>query len=30
LKSTGIPFIEKPFRVQQLISIVESLFGKAR
>jgi DNA-binding response OmpR family regulator len=30
LKSTGVPFIEKPFRVQQLISTVESLFGKAR
>ena len=29
LKSTGVPFIEKPFRVQQLISTVESLFGKA-
>jgi DNA-binding NtrC family response regulator len=30
LKNTGVPFIEKPFRVQQLISTVESLFGKAR
>ncbi|MFL6301587.1 MAG: response regulator [Terriglobales bacterium] len=30
LKSTGVPFIEKPFRVQQLISTVESIFGKAR
>jgi len=30
LKSTGVPFIEKPFRVQQLISTAESLFGKAR
>jgi DNA-binding response OmpR family regulator len=30
LQSTGVPFIEKPFRVQQLISTVESLFGKAR
>jgi DNA-binding NtrC family response regulator len=30
LKTTGVPFIEKPFRVQQLISTVESLFGKAR
>jgi len=30
LKSTGVPFIEKPFRVRQLISTVESLFGKAR
>jgi DNA-binding NtrC family response regulator len=29
LKNTGVPFIEKPFRVQQLISTVESLFGKA-
>ena len=29
LKETGVPYIEKPFRVQQLISTVEGLFGKA-
>jgi len=28
LAGSGIPCIEKPFRVQQLISIVESTFGK--
>jgi DNA-binding NtrC family response regulator len=28
LRSSAIPFIEKPFRVQQLISIVEKTFGK--
>jgi len=28
LASSGIPCIEKPFRVQQLISIVENTFGK--
>src|SRR4051812_24167558 len=30
LKKTGIPFIEKPFRVQQLVMKVEELFGKAK
>jgi DNA-binding response OmpR family regulator len=30
LKSTGVPFIEKPFRVQQLVIRVEELFGKAK
>jgi DNA-binding response OmpR family regulator len=30
LKSTGVPFIEKPFRVQQLVLKVEELFGKAK
>jgi DNA-binding response OmpR family regulator len=30
LKSTGVPFIEKPFRVQQLVIKVEELFGKAK
>jgi DNA-binding NtrC family response regulator len=30
LKSTGVPFIEKPFRVQQLVMKVEELFGKPR
>jgi CheY-like chemotaxis protein len=28
LLNSGIPCIEKPFRVQQLISAVESMFGK--
>jgi two-component system, chemotaxis family, chemotaxis protein CheY len=28
LRSSATPFIEKPFRVQQLISIVEKTFGK--
>jgi CheY-like chemotaxis protein len=28
LANSGIPCIEKPFRVQQLISAVESMFGK--
>jgi CheY-like chemotaxis protein len=28
LAGSGIPCIEKPFRVQQLISVVESTFGK--
>jgi len=30
LKSTGVPFIEKPFRVQQLVEKVEELFGRAK
>lgn len=29
LESTGVPYIEKPFRVHELISIVEKIFGKA-
>lgn len=28
LKATGIPYIEKPFRVYQLIQIVESVLGR--
>ena len=28
LANSGIPYIEKPFRVEKLISIVESTFGK--
>jgi DNA-binding response OmpR family regulator len=28
LASTGAPYIEKPFRVHELIQIVEKLFGK--
>jgi DNA-binding NtrC family response regulator len=30
LESTGVPYIEKPFRVQELINIVEKIFGKAQ
>jgi DNA-binding NtrC family response regulator len=29
LASTGAPYIEKPFRVHELIETVEKLFGKA-
>lgn len=29
LNATGAPCIEKPFRVQQLLTLVEELFGKA-
>jgi len=29
LRQTGAPCVEKPFRVQQLISIVEQVMGKA-
>jgi DNA-binding response OmpR family regulator len=29
LVSTGVPYIEKPFRVQQFVGTVEALFGKA-
>jgi DNA-binding NtrC family response regulator len=29
LESTGVPYIEKPFRVQELIKTVERIFGKA-
>lgn len=29
LKKTGVPYIEKPFRVQNLIGMVESVIGKA-
>ncbi|HEV2113364.1 MAG TPA: response regulator [Terriglobales bacterium] len=28
LKSTGVPYIEKPFRVNQLMELVESILGK--
>jgi DNA-binding NtrC family response regulator len=28
LANSGVPFIEKPFRVEKLISVVESTFGK--
>jgi DNA-binding NtrC family response regulator len=30
LASTGVPYIEKPFRVQELINVVERIFGKAQ
>ncbi len=30
LKHTGVPYIEKPFRVHQLISTVEKIFGRAK
>ncbi len=30
LASSGVPYIEKPFRVHELISTVEKIFGKAR
>lgn len=30
LRSTGAPCVEKPFRVQQFISVVEKTMGKAR
>ncbi len=30
LMNTGVPYIEKPFRVQQLIVTVEQIFGKAK
>jgi DNA-binding NtrC family response regulator len=30
LNDTGVPYIEKPFRVQQLISTVEKIFGRAK
>jgi DNA-binding NtrC family response regulator len=30
LQDTGVPYIEKPFRVQELINIVERIFGPAR
>jgi DNA-binding NtrC family response regulator len=29
LQSTGVPYIEKPFRVRELINTVERIFGKA-
>jgi len=28
LKSTGVPYIEKPFRVNQLMALVHSILGK--
>lgn len=30
LVRTGVPYIEKPFRVQQLLVTVEKMFGKAK
>jgi DNA-binding NtrC family response regulator len=29
LQNTGVPYIEKPFRVQELINIAERIFGPA-
>ena len=29
LKNTGVPYIEKPFRVNQLITLVKSIIGSA-
>jgi FixJ family two-component response regulator len=29
LRKTGAPCVEKPFRVQQLIAVVEKTLGKA-
>ena len=30
LQNTGVPYLEKPFRVQELIHIAERIFGPAR
>jgi CheY-like chemotaxis protein len=30
LRRTGVPCVEKPFRVQQFISVIEQTMGKAR
>jgi DNA-binding NtrC family response regulator len=30
LNETGVPYIEKPFRVQELMATVEKIFGKAQ
>lgn len=30
LVSTGVPYIEKPFRVHELMATVEKIFGKAK
>lgn len=30
LVSTGVPYIEKPFRIQELMLTVEKIFGRAR
>jgi DNA-binding NtrC family response regulator len=30
LMSTGVPYIEKPFRVQHFLGTVEKIFGKAK
>lgn len=30
LNDTGVPYIEKPFRVHQLMSVVEKIFGRAK
>jgi DNA-binding NtrC family response regulator len=28
LQNTGVPYLEKPFRVQELINVVERIFGR--
>src|SRR5581483_4699333 len=30
LRRTAVPYVEKPFRVQQFISVIEQTMGKAR
>jgi DNA-binding response OmpR family regulator len=30
LNDTGVPYIEKPFRMQELMAVVEKIFGRAR
>jgi len=30
LNDTGVPYIEKPFRMSELMAVVEKLFGRAR
>lgn len=30
LNNTGVPYIEKPFRVKDLIASVERIFGRAK
>ncbi len=30
LNDTGVPYIEKPFRVRELMAVVEKIFGRAQ
>ena len=30
LSDTGVPYIEKPFRVRELLRVVEEIFGRAQ
>ncbi|MGC2698153.1 MAG: response regulator [Candidatus Angelobacter sp.] len=30
LQNTGVPYLEKPFRVQELINIVKNIFGEPK